>query len=100
MNINTKQYLALNNITYARKDVLVKQGIAYQRLWNFFQLSSCFPAAPFIIHHITRPVVYLIQRLRDKLHRTGIKIKFLFSKFEMKPGFELFPFIDTISAKH
>ncbi len=92
----------LNDIAYARKNILIHQHIADHRLrWLCFDELPHMADVPFIAHNICAPVIYFFNRLLNVAHRAGVKIQLcLVIKYQMKLRRAFALFIDVINAEH
>jgi hypothetical protein len=72
---DTEQYLVLDDVADARKDVLVQQGVAHQDIRLCAKLGACAGRAPFGRQYICPPVVDLVQRCLDVLEGRRIDIQ-------------------------
>lgn len=101
MYADTVQHLVLDAVAHAHKEGLVEQCIGGQHAGHSAALATRLCSIPQRIHHIRCPVVDIVQRALDELHRARIKIQSLaVGKFQAQPRHRVgFVFVGAVTAE-
>ncbi|AKK62804.1 hypothetical protein FE36_02410 [Xanthomonas oryzae pv. oryzicola] len=101
MHADTVRHLVLDDVAHAGKERLVEQCIGYQHAGHSASLATRLRSIPQRIHRMRCPVVDIVQRALDELHRARIKIQSLaVGKFQAQPRHRVgFVFVGAVTAE-
>ncbi len=100
MHARAEQHLVLDDVAHAGKDVLVQQRVADQGVRVFLQFPARQSGIPRGIHHVAAPVVGVLQRAFDVLHRRGIDVELAVVELQRYPRRGRLALIDAVAAEH